>query len=177
MGRMGDTFDTVTRTLRDTPMNMRAVRDVPVNLKNKGKGNRDGVNDVDKYTDNGTNAAKAERIRDNYRNGKDAETKVPGDQNHTRIDAPSGKAEYRIPDRLDVPGGVIGDVKNVNRQGLTSQIRDFISFQKDKGLDFHLYVRAAGADGTGGTHISAPLQALIDGPANRIFLHRVDFSA
>jgi hypothetical protein len=52
---------------------------------------------------------------------------------------------------------VLREIKNVRRQGLTSQIRDYIQMAKDAGVPFELIVRAGI-----GTRISGPLQAAAD---------------
>lgn len=74
-------------------------------------------------------------------------------KNTSRIPSASGKAAYRIPDELNSSG--IGEVKNVARQGRTSQIDDFATYGKGEGLRFTLYVRQS-------TKISGPLQAQIE---------------
>lgn len=68
----------------------------------------------------------------------------------------------RIPDALDYELGVLTEVKNVKYQGLTSQIRDFVSFSQTNNLNMILYTRES-------TVISKPLQQLID---NGIIIHK-----
>jgi len=82
-------------------------------------------------------------------------------KNTRRIEAASGKAAYRIPDELN--DFVLGEVKNVSKQGLTSQITDFLAYATKNGLEFRLYVRSA-------TELSKPLQDLVN--AGRIILVR-----
>jgi hypothetical protein len=57
-----------------------------------------------------------------------------------------------IPDGY-IPGVAISEVKNVARQGLTSQLRGYTAYALEHGLSFDLYVRA-GAD------LSRPLRAM-----------------
>ena len=45
-------------------------------------------------------------------------------KNSKRIPAPSGQAKYRIPDFMNESGRHIIEVKNVDKQGLTAQIKD-----------------------------------------------------
>ena len=75
--------------------------------------------------------------------GEAGETAAGITKNTERIASASGKAAYRIPDQLDHGARVIGEVKNVARQGLTSQIQDFISYATDRGYKFVLYVRSS----------------------------------
>jgi RHS repeat-associated protein len=70
-------------------------------------------------------------------------------KNSTRIASVTRPGTYRIPDELT--SGVISEVKNVARQGLTSQLRDFIAHAQANGLRFDLYVRRT-------TQLSGPLQ-------------------
>ncbi|MBO0846256.1 MAG: hypothetical protein J2P22_12665 [Nocardioides sp.] len=62
-------------------------------------------------------------------------------KNTTRIDAPSGKAAYRIPDELN--SVQLGEVKNVARQGWSSQLSDFYDYATSQAppLKMVLYVR------------------------------------
>lgn len=68
-----------------------------------------------------------------------------------------------------MPDGIIesvalSEVKNVSRQGLTSQIRDYLQFSKDNNLRFDLYTNEE-------TRISTPLQDIIDaGDINHVRL-------
>ena len=50
---------------------------------------------------------------------------------------------------------MIGEVKNVARQGYTRQMRDFVSYAQANQLTFNLYVRKS-------TTFTTPLQNLID---------------
>lgn len=65
----------------------------------------------------------------------------------------SGK--NRIPDGLNHQTETISEVKNVQNQSLTSQIKDDIAYAQDTGYTFELWTRPD-------THISGPLQAEID---------------
>ncbi|MFF0728722.1 DNRLRE domain-containing protein [Streptomyces sp. NPDC004134] len=61
----------------------------------------------------------------------------------------------RIPDELDHTAGVIGEVKNVKYQHLSTQIRDDLQYAAANGYQFKLYVR-------GSTRLSGPLQARVN---------------
>ncbi len=74
-------------------------------------------------------------------------------QNTTRIPLPNGG--YRVPDILDIPGGVIGEVKNVQSLSLTAQLRDYVAYAKANGLRFDLHVRTS-------TTLSGPLQQAVN---------------
>ena len=74
-------------------------------------------------------------------------------KNTQRIPSSSGSAAYRIPDELG--SGVLGEVKNVSSLSYTSQLKDFMSYARQNGLEFRLYVR-------GSTTLSGPLQQLVD---------------
>lgn len=85
-------------------------------------------------------------------------------KNSRRIPSISRPGRYRIPDQLDDAGKVIGEVKNVKYQGLTSQLRDFLAYAEQRpGWTFVLHVRVD-------TKISGPLQDLVN--AGRIILRR-----
>lgn len=62
-------------------------------------------------------------------------------KNTTRIPAPSGKAAYRIPDELT--STQLGEVKNVAKQGWSSQMRDFYDYASGQvpPLNMVIYVR------------------------------------
>jgi len=49
----------------------------------------------------------------------------------------------------------VNEVKNVARQGLTAQLRDYIQYASSKDMQFNLYINEE-------TKISQPLQDLID---------------
>ena len=71
----------------------------------------------------------------------------------TRIPSLSGTAKYRIPDGLT--STTLTEVKNVGRQSLTRQLRDFHSFSQQTGRQFILYTRPT-------TTFTRPLQNLIN---------------
>ncbi|MGB7158060.1 MAG: RHS repeat-associated core domain-containing protein, partial [Tepidisphaeraceae bacterium] len=56
----------------------------------------------------------------------------------------------RFPDSLTRT--LLREIKNVRRQGLTAQIKDYIAIAKREGVDFELFVRST-------TRLSIPLQA------------------
>jgi RHS repeat-associated protein len=60
-------------------------------------------------------------------------------KNTTRIESMSGTAKYRIPDELTATS--LTEVKNVARQGMTSQIVDFLAYSENTGRNFTLVVR------------------------------------
>ncbi|OHU22406.1 hypothetical protein BKG76_18300 [Mycobacteroides franklinii] len=99
--------------------------------------------------------------------GKQGINAVGLGQNTTRITpvTPS-KATYRVPDVLDRQARMIGEVKNVSKQALTAQLRDYLAYAQANGLTFHLFVRQGD-----GTTLTGPLQALVDSGA--ITLHKV----
>jgi hypothetical protein len=94
--------------------------------------------------------------------GQAGETAAGIIKNTQRIPSASGTASYRVPDQL-FPEQLISEVKNVNYQGLTNQINDFLSYTQTQGIRFELIVRQ-------NTEISKPLQELID--AGKILLNR-----
>jgi RHS repeat-associated protein len=70
------------------------------------------------------------------------------------------KASFKVEGRLRFSDGTIegvsvSEVKNVSRQGLTAQIRDYLQFAKDNKIEFNLYTDK-------NTEIAKPLQDLID---------------
>lgn len=75
-------------------------------------------------------------------------------KNTRRIESATGKARYRIPDELN--DTTLGEVKNVKKQGMTSQLQDFLSYAKTRNppLEFKLYVRP-------GTEIVGRLASLV----------------
>jgi hypothetical protein len=59
----------------------------------------------------------------------------------------------RIPDELN--SSTIGEVKNVQYQYFSTQLKDDLSYAQANGLQFNLYVASY-------TRIAGPLQAAID---------------
>lgn len=84
--------------------------------------------------------------------GQAGEAAVGLTKNTTRIASVTRPGTYRIPDGLS--GGVLSEVKNVARQGLTGQLRDFMAHAQANGMRFDLYVRRT-------TELSRPLQNAI----------------
>ena len=70
---------------------------------------------------------------------------------------------FPLPDRL-VQKVMIGEIKNVARQGLTAQIKDYIAIAQEKRIPFDLYVRQC-------TSLSGPLQRAV--AAGRVNIRRV----
>ncbi|MFC7500917.1 putative toxin [Nocardioides sp. GCM10030258] len=62
----------------------------------------------------------------------------------------------RIPDEIDHLSGVVGEVKNVGYQHLSTQIKDSMAYADHLGYEFSLYVRP-----NGGTRLSGPLTDLV----------------
>jgi RHS repeat-associated protein len=60
----------------------------------------------------------------------------------------------RIPDFLNRAAGILGESKNVARLSLTAQLRDYLAYSQQQGLQFYLQIRE-------GTRLSGPLQELI----------------
>jgi RHS repeat-associated protein len=60
-------------------------------------------------------------------------------QNTKRIPAPSGKAQFRVPDFLNAKA--IGEVKLVDKLHFSSQIKDFLAYAQTYKIPFTLYVR------------------------------------
>nr|WP_234795442.1 putative toxin [Mycobacteroides saopaulense] len=88
-------------------------------------------------------------------------------QNVTPIYPNSSAKKYRVPDvLLDSPIGILGEVKNVKYQGLTTQLTEYMNYAKANGYVFHLFVRQGE-----GTQLSQELQNQI--AAGNIILHKV----
>lgn len=85
--------------------------------------------------------------------GREGEAAAGIIKNTKRIPSKSGSAEYRIPDELG--NGIIGEVKNVKYQELSSQLLDDLAYAESQQppLLFKLYVRRE-------TELSKPLQEL-----------------
>ncbi len=71
------------------------------------------------------------------------------EQNTTRIPSLTGTAKYRVPDGLT--NTTLSEVKNVSKQSLTNQIRDYLQYSQQQGLNFELHVRPS-------TQLTKPLQ-------------------
>lgn len=94
--------------------------------------------------------------------GRAGESAAGITKNTERIESLTGTAKFRIPDELS--NKVLREVKNVEEQALTHQIRDFLLHAEQQGLKFDLVVRK-------NTQVTRPLQELID--QGRINLQRV----
>jgi hypothetical protein len=99
------------------------------------------------------------------RRGEEAVKKVANIGEKIAIDV---NGTRRIPDGT-IPGFSINEVKNVSRQGLTAQIRDYLQVAKggDNKLAFNLFTDKD-------TKISTPLQELID--AGQVNHYRVSMN-
>ena len=70
------------------------------------------------------------------------------------MDPKTGRIYLRYPDFVNED--ILKEVKNVNRQGLTVQLKDYIHFTKEKNIPMELYIRD-------NTKLSQPLQkAIVD---------------
>ena len=76
-------------------------------------------------------------------------------QSTTRITV---NGRTRIPDILNRAQRVIGEVKNVNYQAYTQQLRDYVTYAQRNGYRFELHVRG----GRNGTKLSGPLQQAVN---------------
>jgi hypothetical protein len=83
--------------------------------------------------------------------GKLGEAAAGIDKNTTPIQI---NDRTRIPDELDEKAGIIGEVKNVQYQYLSTQIRDDLAYAEEKGYTFYLYINQ-------NTQLSRQLWALI----------------
>ena len=72
-----------------------------------------------------------------------------------RVTSATNKAVRRFPDILSDRAKVIGEVKDVAYQYLSSQMKDDIAYAADKGYTFILYVREGA-----GTTLSSSLRSL-----------------
>ncbi|MFT3684294.1 MAG: RHS repeat-associated core domain-containing protein [Phycisphaerales bacterium] len=73
--------------------------------------------------------------------GLEAEGRVPGTKNTIKIGAPSGRANYRIPDRLNRAGRIAGEIKDVRYQYWSSQLDDILAYAKARGYKFEIWLR------------------------------------
>ncbi|WP_280445681.1 putative toxin [Nocardia brasiliensis] len=82
----------------------------------------------------------AERRRKNKLEGAKAEARAGIDPTKpkTSIPSASGTASRRIPDDLDTTNKRLTEVKNVERQEYTDQIKDFVSYCETNGYEFVL---------------------------------------
>ncbi|CAN5503231.1 hypothetical protein BH11ARM2_BH11ARM2_39650 [soil metagenome] len=96
------------------------------------------------------------RLAQNFQKGKDAEMLILGlEKNTERLFFKGDKAAYRTPDQLDQANYIIGEVKNVNEQYLSSQLKRYLQFAQNNNFRMILYVDIR-------TKIAKPLQDLID---------------
>jgi hypothetical protein len=83
-------------------------------------------------------------------------------RNTERIASATGSADYRVPDILNHDLGIVGEVKNVSKQGLTAQLKDGIAYAKANNYNYVLVVDTS-------TKISKPLQKEIDSGSVELF--------
>src|SRR5262249_35574569 len=60
-------------------------------------------------------------------------------KNTEQIISATGRARFRVPDLLDHEAKIIGEVKNVGYQHLSSQIKDDIAYARANGYTFELW--------------------------------------
>ncbi len=94
-------------------------------------------------------------IRTSQQLGRAGEVAAPIIKNTTKIESLTGTAGSRIPDELNVAQKIIGEVKNVQYQPLTNQLKDFNQYAQQNGYSFKLYTPEK-------TQMSQPLQDLIN---------------
>ncbi len=83
-------------------------------------------------------------------------------KNTERVESLTRTAAFRVPDELNAAEKIIGEVKNVNYQAYTRQLKDSVAYAQKYGYQFRLYVRQ-------GTRLSAPLlDAVEDGLVNLV---------
>jgi RHS repeat-associated protein len=93
-------------------------------------------------------------------------------KNTTRIPSDSGKVKYRVPDGMDDSERIIQEVKNVDKQYYSSQLKDDIAHvTRDDGDGKVILI----VDNR--TKITAPLQEAIDDPDIPIELVRKDLNS
>ncbi|WP_435590465.1 putative toxin [Nocardia sp. bgisy118] len=82
----------------------------------------------------------ADRARENRLKGAKAEARVGIDPTEPKESIPSasGTARRRIPDELDHANMRLTEVKNVQRQEYTDQIKDFVAYSQSSGYEFVL---------------------------------------
>ncbi|MCA8939847.1 MAG: hypothetical protein KDB07_08570 [Planctomycetes bacterium] len=114
-------------------------------------------------THNSYSEARKKMLAANVEVGRKGEELAGWTKNIKQIDSLSGKRNFRVPDFMDER--VIGEVKNVKRQGWTHQIQDFVRFAEQEGKRFVLKVPR-------GTKLSSRLQKQID--AKRVKLSFLD---
>jgi len=105
------------------------------------------VNETNQVVDTGWSIDQARDL------GKMGEELSGITRNTDHIPSFTGTAAFRVPDGLT--DTVLSEVKNVNYQGYTSQIQDYLKYSQDNEITFELWTRPD-------TIISKPLQNLID---------------
>lgn len=104
----------------------------------------------------GRTGARMAEIAAKGRQGEDAVRQIADIGEKTKI---SVDGRLRIPDGIRQT--VLSESKNVNYQGFTFQLRDYLQFSRQNGMRFDLYVSDA-------TTISKPLQKQVDDGAIRL---------
>ncbi|WP_431965221.1 putative toxin [Nocardia sp. bgisy134] len=82
----------------------------------------------------------SDRARENRLKGAKAEARAGIDPTKTKKSVPSATktAKHRIPDDLDDANKRLTEVKNVQRQEYTDQIKDFVAYTQANGYEFVL---------------------------------------
>ncbi len=111
-------------------------------------------------------SAAATRLKQNFKKGMAFQDSIGLPNNTKHIDILNGKTSFRVPDFLDEVAKTIGEAKGGKYVHLSTQIKEYLSFAKDKTRQytFTLYVKMD-------TKLSEPLQKLID--TGEIILKRI----
>lgn len=96
-----------------------------------------------------------EIIKRNYQLGVEGEREAGISGVKEQIGSASKKRNYRIPDSIDHKMGTLTEVKNVKKQYLSTQLRDFLSWSEQRNYEFRLVVRQD-------TKLTGPLKELVD---------------
>lgn len=99
----------------------------------------------------------AEQTRRNKLEGAKAEGRAGVDPTNPKVNigSPTGTASKRFPDILDTTNKRLTEVKNVQSQGITGQIKDDLAYCETNGFEFVLITDNA-------TKLTRDLQALVD---------------
>jgi hypothetical protein len=125
---------------------------------------------LDKQLKNPPPRTRADQARRNKLEGAKAEARAGIDPTKTKesIKSASGTATKRVPDDLDRTNMRLTEVKNVQRQALTTQIQDDLAYCEANGYEFVLITDNA-------TTLTPDLQALVN--QGKIKHVRMDFQS